>query len=266
MSPWASKHTSTPPPSWSGDLKRQISFPALESALKMPDFCASYGCSNERNKKTKQQGITFHRFPRDKQRRQSWAIALRREGFEPKDRTVLCSCHFRPEDFDKSGQTVRLRQGAIPSIFKFPDHLSKQPSSSRLTRTSNKATESPQPWSNTPVRGFVGPDLIHQLISVSEVIYPHWMLGGLRNIFQDHQYALDPVKAKEKLIVYQENVEKLRRDLRNAKDRERRQKKTVSSLLEDLKKNKMLTEELEQKLDFYSSWLTLSLHVACIIL
>uniref|UniRef100_A0A8P4G148 THAP-type domain-containing protein n=1 Tax=Dicentrarchus labrax TaxID=13489 RepID=A0A8P4G148_DICLA len=186
----------------------------------MPDFCAAYGCSNERTEKNKQQGITYHRFPSDKQRHQSWAIALRREGFEPKDRTILCSCHFRPQDFDMSGQTVLLRQGATPSIFKFPDHLSKQPSSSRLNRTSNKATEeSPHPWSNTPVRGFVGPDLFHQSIS-------------------DHQYALDPVKAKEKLAVNQENVEKLRRDLRNAKDRERRQKKTVSSLLEDLKRTR----------------------------
>ncbi|KAL0993121.1 hypothetical protein UPYG_G00103480, partial [Umbra pygmaea] len=105
--------------------------------------------------------------------------------------------------FDKSGQTVRLRQGATPSIFKFPDHLSKQPSSSRLSRTSNRAIEeSPHTWSNTPVRGT--PALFDQPIS-------------------DHQYALDPVKAKEKLAVSQENVEKLRRDLRNAKDRERRQ-------------------------------------------
>ncbi|KAJ7998335.1 hypothetical protein DPEC_G00221630 [Dallia pectoralis] len=188
----------------------------------MPDFCGAFGCSNERNEKTKQQGITFHSFPSDKQRRQSWTIALRREGFKPKDRTVLCSCHFRPEDFDKSGQTVRLRQGVTPSIFTFPDHLSKPPSSSRLSRNSNKATEeSPQPWSDTPVSGFVRPDHVYQSIS-------------------DHQYALDPVKAKEKLAVSQENVEKLRRDLRNAKDRERRQKKTVGSLLEELKKNKIL--------------------------
>ncbi|XP_053365298.1 THAP domain-containing protein 2-like [Clarias gariepinus] len=155
-------------------------------------------------KKKKQQGITFHRFPSNKQRHQSWAIALRREGFEPKKRTVLCSCHFRPKDFDKTGQTVCLQQGAIPSIFKFPDHLSKQPSSSRLSRTSNKATEeSPQLWSNMPLMRF------------------------------DHQYALEPVKAKEKLAMYQENMKKLSRDLRNAKDRKRRQKKTVSSLLED---------------------------------
>ena len=52
----------------------------------------------------------------DKQRRQSWTIALRREGFEPKDRTLLCSCHFRPEDFDRTGQTIRLRQGPHPFL------------------------------------------------------------------------------------------------------------------------------------------------------
>ncbi|KAL0970724.1 hypothetical protein UPYG_G00246410 [Umbra pygmaea] len=87
-----------------------------------------------------------------------------------------------------NGLTVRLRQGATPSIFKFPDHLSKQPSSSRLSRTSNRAIEeSPHTWSNTPVRGT--PALFDQPIS-------------------DHQYALDPVKAKEKLAVSQENVEK----------------------------------------------------------
>ncbi|XP_047656676.1 THAP domain-containing protein 2-like isoform X2 [Tachysurus fulvidraco] len=180
---------------------------------------------------------SFLRFPSDIQRCQSWTIALRTEGFEPKDRTVLCSCHFRPEDFDGSGQTIRLRQEATPSIFNFPDHLSK-PSSSRLSRTSNKVTEeSPHPLSYTPVRGLLRPDLFDQS-------------------FIDHTYAFDPVKAKEKLFVSQENVEKLQRDLRNAMDRGRRKKKTVSSLLEDLKNNKMLTEELEQKLNFYSGWLT----------
>ena len=72
------------------------------------------------------------------------------------------------------------------------------------------------------------------------------------NVFRNRQYALDPDMAKEKWFESQEKMEQLRRELRNAKDRERRQRRTVSSLLEDLKKNKMLTEELEQKLDFYS--------------
>ncbi|RXN09799.1 THAP domain-containing 6-like protein [Labeo rohita] len=173
---------------WSAKIERtqDVKLRALQSKTLYNNRTTGY----EKGYKRKMQS-SFNKFPSDKQRRQSWAIALRREGFEPKDRTVLCSCHFRPEDFDKTGQTVRLRQGAIPSIFKFPDHLSKQPSSSRLSRTSNKATkESPQPWSNMPVMGFVGQDLFHESIS-------------------DHQYALEPVKAKEKLAVYQENMEKL---------------------------------------------------------
>ncbi|KAL0984459.1 hypothetical protein UPYG_G00141830 [Umbra pygmaea] len=40
--------------------------------------------------------------------------------------------------------------------------------------------------------------------------------------------------------------------LKKLKDRERRQKKTVGSFVGGFKKNKMLTEELEHKLDFYS--------------
>lgn len=68
----------------------------------------------------------------------------------------------------------------------------------------------------------------------------------------DHQYALDPVTVKKKLIEAQERVEKLQRILRNARDRERRHKKIVKSLLRKLKDKNMLTKELKQELDFGS--------------
>lgn len=68
-------------------------------------------------------------------------------------------------------------------------------------------------------------------------------------IFQDCQYSLDQVMVKEKWFESQEKMEQSQWELRNAKDRE--DKETVSSLLEQLKNNKMLTEELEQKLDFH---------------
>lgn len=53
----------------------------------------------------------------------------------------------------------------------------------------------------------------------------------------------------------QDQVEKLKQELRNGRNRGRRQKKTVRYLLEDLKEKNMLSEELQQKLDFYSGWL-----------
>lgn len=67
-----------------------------------------------------------HRFPKDALLGKAWTIAVRRNDFKPGDRAVLCSCHFKPEDFDRTGQTVRLREGVIPSVFPaFPDHLNK---------------------------------------------------------------------------------------------------------------------------------------------
>lgn len=71
---------------------------------------------------------------------------------------------------------------------------------------------------------------------------------------QDHQYALDPVQVKKKLSEAQKRIEELQRDLRNAKDRERRLKKTVKSLVKELKHKNMLTKELQEELDLYSGW------------
>lgn len=50
---------------------------------------------------------------------------MRREGFVPSRKSVVCSDHFEDKWFDRTGQTVRLRDGAIPTIFKLPQHLIK---------------------------------------------------------------------------------------------------------------------------------------------
>ena len=43
--------------------------------------------------------LTFLRFPKARAMRIKWEIALRRDGFAASDRTLLCSDHFRSEDF-----------------------------------------------------------------------------------------------------------------------------------------------------------------------
>ncbi|XP_060777381.1 uncharacterized protein LOC132886573 isoform X7 [Neoarius graeffei] len=72
---------------------------------------------------TRSHGINFHRFPKNKAMKKQWETAVRREGFSATPSSMLCSEHFRTEDFDRTGQTVRIREGAVPSVFSFPAHL-----------------------------------------------------------------------------------------------------------------------------------------------
>ncbi|KAM4739012.1 uncharacterized protein FYW61_003639 isoform 2-T2 [Anableps anableps] len=64
-------------------------------------------------------------FPKDRERRKRWETAARSEGFSASRSSTLCSEHFRPEDVDRTGQIVRIRDGAVPSVFHFPAHLQK---------------------------------------------------------------------------------------------------------------------------------------------
>nr|XP_040049254.1 zinc finger protein 37-like isoform X3 [Gasterosteus aculeatus aculeatus] len=113
------------------------------SPVKMPDFCAAYGCSNRRCLETRTRGITFHRFPKTRERRRKWEVALRRDGFAASVRTMLCSEHFRSEDFDRTGQTVRLKDGVVPTIFNFPAHVQRSVATTSTTTSSRAADNLP---------------------------------------------------------------------------------------------------------------------------
>uniref|UniRef100_A0A8C2J6K0 THAP-type domain-containing protein n=1 Tax=Cyprinus carpio TaxID=7962 RepID=A0A8C2J6K0_CYPCA len=47
------------------------------------------------------------------------------EGFVVTESSKLCSEHFKPDDFDRTGQIVSLRDGVTPSVFNFPCHLQR---------------------------------------------------------------------------------------------------------------------------------------------
>uniref|UniRef100_A0A672HL68 THAP-type domain-containing protein n=1 Tax=Salarias fasciatus TaxID=181472 RepID=A0A672HL68_SALFA len=91
----------------------------------MPEYCSAYGCGNRRNIENSTRGITFHKFPRDKKLKRKWELAVRRKDFTASEFSKLCSEHFKPEDFDRTGQIVRLWKGVIPSVFNFPSRLQR---------------------------------------------------------------------------------------------------------------------------------------------
>ncbi|XP_036938347.1 THAP domain-containing protein 6-like [Acanthopagrus latus] len=195
----------------------------------MPVFCAAYGCNNRRSVLTKSRGITFHKFPSDKGLRRQWEAALRREGFVASESSKLCSEHFKPGDFDRTGQIVRLRDGTTPSVFNLPCHP-QRPVGTRNTNTSREAEES-QPLD------------LSLRVPESEP-QPN----------DDHSYALpdSPSHLKARLSEALARVQSLEREKENAIARERRAKKTVKSLLEDLREKNLINEELKERLDSHS--------------
>ncbi|XP_077526395.1 THAP domain-containing protein 2-like [Haemaphysalis longicornis] len=76
--------------------------------------CVADGCGNRLKKGC---GLTFHLFPKNAEVRGRWERAARREGWRAKDADRLCSVHFTPECFDRTGQTTRLRVGSVPTVF-----------------------------------------------------------------------------------------------------------------------------------------------------
>uniref|UniRef100_A0A8C5EIA0 THAP-type domain-containing protein n=1 Tax=Gouania willdenowi TaxID=441366 RepID=A0A8C5EIA0_GOUWI len=87
--------------------------------------CSAYGFSNERCLETRSRGITFHKSNVKSILRRQWELAVKREGFVAAERSVLCSEHFNTDDFDRTGQIIRLRRGVKPSVFNLPCYLQK---------------------------------------------------------------------------------------------------------------------------------------------
>ncbi|KAI8428410.1 hypothetical protein MSG28_007235 [Choristoneura fumiferana] len=80
--------------------------------------CAIINCKNTSVKITKHtNGITFHRFPRDKNRRREWEIAVNRENWTATASSAVCSEHFDAKDFYVTDSGLRrLSLQAIPVI------------------------------------------------------------------------------------------------------------------------------------------------------
>ena len=60
------------------------------------------------------------RFPSQKRSRSTWLESISRSGWEPTSRSVICSQHFKPEDYEPYTPfrcRRRLKPSAVPSVF-----------------------------------------------------------------------------------------------------------------------------------------------------
>ncbi|KAM5194719.1 THAP domain-containing protein 2-like isoform 2-T2 [Mantella aurantiaca] len=80
--------------------------------------CAAINCTS---RQTRGCGKSFHRFPHGRPEiLKKWVMNMKRDTFKPSSKAVLCSDHFEEFCFDRTGQTIRLRVDAVPTVFSFP--------------------------------------------------------------------------------------------------------------------------------------------------
>ncbi|KAI5632281.1 THAP domain-containing protein [Phthorimaea operculella] len=96
--------------------------------------CCVPNCTNDTKSTPIGQGISFHQFPKEPNLRSSWVEALDMSAWEPKDRSTICSEHFRNEDLciTKSGLR-KIRNGALPMAVQTLEDLDA-PATTRVCR------------------------------------------------------------------------------------------------------------------------------------
>ncbi|XP_073712460.1 THAP domain-containing protein 6 isoform X1 [Misgurnus anguillicaudatus] len=205
----------------------------------MPHSCSAWGCTNRHTLQTRSRGISFHRFPKEKQLRKQWELSVRKNATV---HSVLCSEHFRPEDFDRTGQTVRIREGAKPSVFSYWTRRKKQLASKQKQKIWEAEESLPVDYSIPKKSPTIAPPAPP----------PPPPPPPKPNL--DHIYAMPtaPAVLKARLHGAMTRLENLQREVRNLKDRERRNKKTIDDLQKDLKKKNIANRKLRNKLKGYS--------------
>ncbi|XP_005994253.1 THAP domain-containing protein 3 [Latimeria chalumnae] len=186
----------------------------------MPKSCAALDCRSRYSNKNKE--LTFHRFPFSKpDLLKEWMENIGRVDFEPKQHTVICSKHFKPECFNKFGNRKNLNHNAVPTIF----------TSSRLAKESSASETISNQETRTPALEMVlmqeGPLLVvPELAATVEVddtnLKPLQAAYNLqepplsgRASDPDHNYALkSSASLKRRLFLTLEENEKLQKRLK----------------------------------------------------
>ncbi|XP_075064754.1 DNA transposase THAP9 isoform X2 [Mixophyes fleayi] len=214
----------------------------------MPVSCAASGCKSRYTLEAREKGITFHRFPRSNPvLLDKWCRAMKRatvtgELWTPSRYQRLCSLHFQQSCFDTTGQTKRLRDDVIPSIFNFPEEIQNEvPESKVFDVTPPCSNDIPivlEAQNGEPDEGMTA-------VNIDTSLHCQVQL-------QDHPYVIPDIETlKKKLQASEDSRAQKEKELRNAKDREKRLRQTFLSIYQELNKRNLLSSQLLETLQPY---------------
>ncbi|GBN14036.1 THAP domain-containing protein 2 [Araneus ventricosus] len=182
--------------------------------------CCAYEC---KEKFIKGGFVSFHRFPKNQERRYIWEKNIRRENFKATNSSLICSKHFTTDCFDtgKFGGTW-LKSDAVPTIFKFPQHLQIKTSKRRILNRNNKDI-SPKPCKR------------------------------LKYVVDFNEEVLEsPTKAKLVVTVATEELSKKSKIIKTLRQKERRMQKrlkTFQEVIDYLKQKAFISNRTQEVLE-----------------
>uniref|UniRef100_A0A8L2R5C2 THAP domain-containing protein 1 n=1 Tax=Rattus norvegicus TaxID=10116 RepID=A0A8L2R5C2_RAT len=160
----------------------------------MVQSCSAYGCKNRYDK---DKPVSFHKFPLTRPSLcKQWEAAVRRKNFKPTKYSSICSEHFTPDCFKRECNNKLLKENAVPTIFLYIEPHEK-------------------------VDAAVG------------LLMPPLQTPDNLSVFCDHNYTVEDTMHQRKRILHlEQQVEKLRKKLKTAQQRCRRQERQLEKLKE----------------------------------
>ncbi|NXH71700.1 THAP1 protein, partial [Hydrobates tethys] len=140
-----------------------------------------------------------------------WEAAVKRKNFKPTKYSSICSEHFTPDCFKRECNNKLLKENAVPTIFCYTEPSEKvNPKHSQF---------------KIPERVFVDPSI--------GLLMPPLQTPSNLAVFCDHNYTVeDTVHQRKRIQQLEEQVEKLRKKLKTAQQRCRRQERQIEKLRE----------------------------------
>ncbi|KAG1655031.1 DNA transposase THAP9 [Nymphon striatum] len=207
---------------------------------------ASEGSADEESERKQKFARTFHSFPLDPERVQTWKKNIRRENWTPSKYSRICSDHFKEEVIDRSTNNVKLTKDAVPTRFKtFPKHLKQVPHKNRRAQSTQMMKVADDNINKEPV-----PNID---ISTENKASTH-----------DHSYSINssPKTLKTQLNKSHDYISKLNRKLKTQQQKSRILKSKVTTLkqvVKQLKKNNLISDNCQEQLHQSLSGVSLAL-------
>uniref|UniRef100_A0AC11D586 THAP domain containing 1 n=1 Tax=Ovis aries TaxID=9940 RepID=A0AC11D586_SHEEP len=147
-----------------------------------------------------------------------WEAAVRRKNFKPTKYSSICSDHFTPDCFKRECNNKLLKEDAVPTIF-------------LCTEPHDKKEDLLEPQEQPPPPPLTPP--ISQVDAAIGLLMPPLQTPDNLSVFCDHNYTVeDTMHQRKRIHQLEQQVEKLRKKLKTAQQRCRRQERQLEKLKE----------------------------------